>query len=349
MANWYIGREAVKLALGIEGSARNRVIDSHIEAASREVDNLTHRHFIPLTETRNYPWPTKDGRATWWIPLDEDLLSVDTNGLTKEGDDVTVIATADFFLEPQGLGPPYHRIEIDLSSTSFFSSKDTHQRQIRVTGSWAYGNDTKAAGALAEADDGSETELEVTDASLVDVGDTILIGSEQMFVSERAVLDTATNTNGALAKNKAGTTVPVGDGTKVKAGEVILVEAERMFVESISSNDLTVIRAYDGSTLAAHDTAKDVYTYRTLTVTRGENGTTAATHDNADPIVKYVPPADIVALCKALAIGNYEAEKGGWTGSVGSGEGTVRVSQSGLNKLRDRVQRQYRRFVIGAV
>jgi hypothetical protein len=273
------------------------------------------------------------------------LLSVDT--LTKEGDDVTAIT--DFFLEPQGLGPPYHRIEINLAGTAFFSSKDTHQRQIRVTGSWAYGNDTKAAGALAEADDGSETELEVTDASLIDVGDTILIGSEQMFVSERAVLDTATNTNGALTKNKAGTTVTVGDGTKVKAGEVILVEAERMFVESISGADLTVIRAYDGSTLSAHDTAKDVYAFRTLTVTRGENGTTAATHDNADPITKYVPPADIVALCKALAIAYYHAEKGGWTGTVGSGEGAVRVSQSGLNKLRDRVQRQYRRFVIGAV
>ncbi|KKL24684.1 hypothetical protein LCGC14_2412830, partial [marine sediment metagenome] len=157
------------------------------------------------------------------------------------------------------------------------------------------------------------------------------------------------NTNGALTKNKAETTVTVTDGTKVKAGEVILVEAERMFVESISGNDLTVIRAYDGSTLAAHDTAKDVYAFRTLTVTRGENGTTAATHDNADPITKYVPPADIIELCKALAIAYYHAEKGGWTGTVGSGEGAVQVSQSGLNKLRDRVQRQYRRFVIGAV
>ncbi len=47
MANWYISREAIKLAVGIEGSVRNSVIDSHAEAASREADNLTHRHFIP--------------------------------------------------------------------------------------------------------------------------------------------------------------------------------------------------------------------------------------------------------------------------------------------------------------
>ena len=330
MTNRYVGREAVKLAKGIEGSARNRVIDSHIEAASREVDNLTHRHFIPLTETRNYPWPTRDGRATWWIPLDEDLLSVDTNGLTKEGDDVTVIATANFFLEPQGIGPPYHRIEIDLSSTAFFSSKDTHQRQIRVTGSWGYGNDTKTAGTVTSglASSSSATSMVCSDASLIDVGDTLLIESEQITVSERSTFDSTTNTNGALTKNKAETTVAVVSGAAIKAGEVILVEAERMFVESISSNDLTVIRAYDGSTLAAHDTAKDVYVFRTLTIVRGVNGTTAATHANAKAIAVYVPPADIVALCKALAIAYYEAEKGGWTGTVGSGEGTVRVSQS---------------------
>ncbi len=347
MANWYISREAIKLAVGIEGSARNRVIDSHAEAASREADNLTHRHFIPLTETRNYPWPTRDGRATWWIPLDEDLLSVDT--LTKEGDDVTAIT--DFFLEPQGLGPPYHRIEINLAGTAFFSSKDTHQRQIRVTGSWAYGNATKAAATVTSglASSASATSMVCANASLIDVGDTLLIESEQIFVSERSTFDSATNTNGALTKNKAETTVPVGDGTKVLAGEIILIEAERMFVESISSNDLTVIRAYDGSTLAAHDTAKDVYIFRTLTIVRGVNGTTAATHANAKAVAVYVPPADIVALCKALAIAYYHAEKGGWTGTVGSGEGTVQVSQSGLNKLRDRVQRQYRRHVIGAV
>ncbi len=348
MANWYIGREAVKLAVGIEGSARNRVVDSHAEAASREIDGLVNRRFIPKTKTKPYPWPTKNGRATWWIPLDEDLLSV--SALTKEGDDVTAIESTDFFLEPQGIGPPYHRIEIDLASAAFFSSKNTHQRQIRVTGSWAYGNATRAAGAADGAlGDTTGTSLSVTDASLVDVGDTLLIGSEQFFVSERSTKDTTCNTNGALTKNKAETTVTVTDGTKVKAGEVILVESERIFVEAVTSNDLTVIRAYDGSTLVAHDTAKDVYAYRTLTVTRGENGTTAATHSDAAAITKYAPPADIVALCKALAIGYYEAEKGGWTGTVGSGDGVVRVTQTGLNKMRDKVQRRYLRHQIGAV
>jgi hypothetical protein len=347
MSNWLCSREAVKRAADIKGSDRDRVVDFIIDQVSREIDSLTNRRFIPITATRYYPWPTRNGRATWWVPLDEDLLSV--SALTKEGDDVTAIASTDYFLEPQGIGPPYHRIEIDLASTAFFSAKDTHQRQIRVTGSWGYGNDTKAAGALAEADDGSETELDVTDASLIDVGDTILIGSEQMFVSERGTLDTACNTNGALTATKSQTTVTVTDGTKVKAGEIILINSERMYVDSVSGNVLTVKRGYDDTVLAAHSDAQDVYAYRTLTVTRGENGTTAATHSNAAAITKYVPPADIVGLCIALTTAYYETGRGGWTGEIGSGEGRIESRQTALNKLRDRVRRRYQRRVIGAV
>jgi hypothetical protein len=283
--------------------------------------------------------------------LDEDLLSVDTNGLTKEGDDATVIPAANFLLNPVNLGPPFSRIEIKLSTTAFFSSKDTHQEQIRVAALWGFSDDTKAAGTVASglASSSTVTTFVCSDASLIDVGDTLLIGSEQVFVSERSTNDVGTNTNGALTVNKAETTVPVVSGAAIKVGEVILVEAERMYVESITGNDLTVKRAYDGSTLAAHDTGKDISVFRTLTIVRATNGTTAATHANSTAINKYAPPADIVAMCKALAIHADKAEQGGWTGSHGSGEGAVRVSQREIDDKRDRVKRIYGRRVVGAV
>ena len=353
MANWYVGRSAAKRAVGIDGSDRNTVIDSHIEAASREIDALTNRRFIPESKLRNFAWPQRNGRRVYVVYLDEDLLSVDSNGLTKEGDDATVIATADFFLEPQGIGPPYHRIEIDLASTAFFSAKDTHQRQIRVTGSWGFSDDTKAAGTVRDSGgiNASVTSLLVSDGSLVDVGDTLLIGTEQLLVTEQASAaeENADLLDGALTVDKSEVSVTVDNGGRYNVNEMILVDSERMLIESISVNVLTVKRAYDGSVLALHANDAPVSVFRTLTVTRGENGTTAATHALAVAITKYAPPSDIVALCKALAIGYYEAEKGGWTGTVGSGEGTVRVSQSGLNKLRDRVERRYRRHVVGAV
>jgi hypothetical protein len=348
MGNWYVSREAVKRAVNIGGSDRDRVIDFVAEQASRELDSLSNRRFIPITATRNYSWPQRNQGRVYVIHLDEDLLSV--SALTKEGDDATAIASADYFLEPVNLGPPYSRIEIDLASSAFFSSKDTHQRQIRVTGSWGYGNDTKAAGALAAAiSSTTATTLNCSDASLIDVGDTLLIGSEQFFVSERGTLDSACNTNGALTATKSQTTVTVTDGTKVKAGETILINSERFYVESVTSNDLAVKRAWDDTVLAAHNTATDVYVYRTLTVTRGENGTTAATHSDAAAITKYIPPSDITGLCLALAINYYEQGQSGWTGSIGSGEGRVNLTQHGLEELRKRIQRRYQRRVIGAV
>lgn len=348
MANWYSTRGLVKRAAGISGSDKDALVDAHIEAASREIDALCNRRFIPITATRSYAWAQRDGRNVYTIVLDEDLLSVST--LTKEGDDVTAIASTDYFLEPVNIGPPYFWIEIDLASTAFYSAKDTHQRQIRVTGSWGYSNATKAAGALAEADDGSETALDVTDSSLIDVGDTALIGTEQMFVTEKALLTTTATLNGDLTATQSQTSVTVSDGTKVKAGEVVTIDSEKMLVGSISGNVLAVIRAYDGSTLAAHTGAVVVYAPRTLTVTRGENGTTAASHSTAAAIVKYAPPSDISGLCRALAVAYFMAEQGGWTGMIGAGAETgTETRMAALMKRKEQVKKQYQRRGIGAI
>lgn len=347
-ARWYASREAVKKLIPIAGSALNSVIDGYIESASAEIETQTYRRFIPYTAAKSYPWPQRDALRSYVLHLDEDLLSV--SSLTRDGTDVTDIAAADYFLEPVN-SPPYQKIEIDLSSSAYFGAKDTHQRAIVVTGSWGYSGATKAAGTVASglAADAAATSCVCSDGSLIDVGDTLLIGTEQLFVSERATVDTTANLNDTLTANLSDTGVTVTDGTQVKAGEVILIESERMLVESVSGNVLTVIRGYDGSTLAAHSGALDVYAYRTLTVVRGVNGTTAAVHANSTAIAKYAPEADIVLLCKALAIGMYEQGRSGWTGQLGGGEAAIEGRMSNLRNLREDVVRRYRRKVIGAV
>ncbi len=187
MANWYLTREQFKGAIPKTGEGQDAAIDLVIEQASREIDALTNRRFIPKTELRNFAWPQRNGRRVYVVYLDEDLLSVDT--LTKEGDDATAIT--DFLLEPQGIGPPYNRIEIDLASTAFFSAKDTHQRQIRVTGSWGYSDDTVTAGTINDASGitASETTVQLASPELIGVGDTLLMQDEQVFVSERILPD----------------------------------------------------------------------------------------------------------------------------------------------------------------
>lgn len=318
---WYTTREAVKTAVGISGPDLNAQVDDCIQAASKDVEELLNRRFIPQTAIKYFRWPQKLGSAVILRFPDEDLIAVTLLQSQAQDTTPTTIADTDYFIEPVNEGPPYTRIEIDLSSSSAFAAGDTQQRSIAVTGRWGFAEDTIAAGALAEADDGAETELNVSDSSLIGVGDTILATSEALFVSEKVLLDTVANTAGALTVNKAETTVPVDDGTKVKAGEVITIDSERMLVESISVNNLTVRRAYDGSVLATHANPSDVYAPRTLTVVRAVNGTTAAAHADALALTKYAPPGDIVKYVKATAIANHQQDRSGWTGQIGGDTG----------------------------
>jgi hypothetical protein len=340
MANLLAGREACKRAAKIEGTDSDVLLDRLIADASKRFEDDTNRFFIPRVLTRYYDY---DRRLCLW--LDADLLSV-TSLYTKSQDTTPVeIVSADYYLEPVNDGPPYECIEIDLASNATFEPGDnTSQHSIRIIGSWGYSATTVTAGALAEADDGSETALEVTDASLIDVGDTILIGTEQMFVTAKGTLDTATNTAVTLTADKAIVSVTVGDGTKVKAGEVILINSERFLVESVAGNVLTVVRAYDGSTLAAHADAQDVYAYRTLTVTRGENGTTAAAHNTAAAIVKYTPPADVVEQIIDEVIAAWAQQQSAWGRVVGVGEaGSIAYSGRHLAERRRQLISQYMR------
>ena len=354
MANFYITRGMVKRSAQIGGDSLDAIVDEQIEAASREIDRLTSRRFIPLTAAKSYDWPQKDPRRAWVLYLEEDLLSV--SSLTKDGTDVTAIASTDYFLEPSVLGPPYSRIEIDLGSTSFYSAKDTHQRQVVVTGSWGYSNDTVAAsqlnGALSTT---TATAMSLDDGSKADVGDTLLLESEQVFINARTSEDLGVNTHGttgAMTASMTDKTLTV-DGAPtnaVVAGEVLRIGSERLYVEAINSTtSFEVTRAYDGSALAAHSIGDDVFAFRSYTIQRGVNGTTAATHVDNTAASRYQAPADIRNLCLALAVGYYQATRGGWTGIVGGPEGQTETRMSALNRLRKDVQAQYRRYAIGAV
>ncbi|MCJ7510770.1 MAG: hypothetical protein MUP14_07790 [Dehalococcoidia bacterium] len=341
---WYCTVDAVKTAVGLAGADLDVLMASYIEAASEDIEAILGRRFIPETAIKYFRWPPKVGGG-YVLQLDDlDLIAVTLlQAAAQDAVPVTIVA-ADFFTEPVNTGPPYTRIEIDQSSAAAFQSGDTAQRSIAVTGRWGYGEDAKAAGALAEDDDGSETGLDVTDSSLIGVGDTILIGGatgEAMFVSAKGSLDT-TATTVALTANKAETTVGVNTGTLVKAGEVITVDSERMLVESISGNNLTVQRAYDGSILALHVITSKVYAPRTLTVVRAVNGTTAAAHATATAIKKYAPPADIMEYCRAHAIAHHQQGRSGWTGVVPNTEGgAIETKMFGLWAMKQALLEKY--------
>lgn len=363
MPNWYARRETVQALVERSSTARNASIDEAIEGASRSVDAMLGNRdgaFIPRSMTRQYPWPQDmdperqlsvplHQRRRWQLALDEWLISVNANGLTTQNGAIT-FPDAAILLEPVNEGPPYLRIEADLSSTDAnadFEADTTYQRAIRVAGSWGFAATTASAGAVVSLTSTTGTSLVVTDGSLIGVGDTLLIESEQLFVSDRtdAALPASITLSGAFGSAQSTTTLTLSGAptNPLVVGEMVRIGSERMLVTSVnSSTSVEVRRAVDGTTLASHSNGAAIYVFRTFTVTRGENGTTAATHSAATAISRYVVPADIRQLTEAMAIASDTLASGGWTGRTGSGESSRNISGETIEVLRTRVMRNHR-------
>ncbi len=333
--SWYCSREQIKAAGKLFDSARDGRIDDAAGAATRKIERLARRFFIPRTETRLYRFPGRHAVGSV-VELDTDLRSVSAL-LTKAQDDTpTTISSDDFFLEPANTGPPYSRIEIDLSSTAALESGDTPQRSISVAGVWGYAAESRAAGTVDSglASSATATSMVCSDAGLIDVGATLLIESEQVFVSERAYAARgAIKIDGALAKDMAETTVTVDGSHELIAGEVIQVDAERMLILSISTNDLAVVRAYEGTVVATHSDEAPVLVARTLTIVRAHNGTTAVTHANSTAITRYVAPEDVQELALAYAVSSLAQGSAAWGRAIGSGDGAREFSARGIRDL----------------
>lgn len=351
MPRIYVTREDIKRTLRVDGDDRNAIIDEKARAASAEVESITNRKFIPETKLRYFSWPQEDGRAKS-LYLDDDLIAA--SAVTSEGDSETAISNT--ILEPDNLGPPYHRIDIDRNSTDEFKADtDTPQRSIRVTGRWGYSEDTEAAGTVDDSgditSDETATEFVCSDGSKIDVGDTILIGSEQLLVTERAfaALGSVLINDASVTASRTNTQITADSSHGVLAGETIRLDDEEMLVRSVVGTTLYVDRAVNGTALAAHADDTAIHVSRTLTVERGANGTTAATHADSTAISRYKPPYDVRSYARAKAIFDYTQEVGGWTGQIGGSESAVESKGHLLEKMRAELRKHYRRTARGSV
>lgn len=361
MSDWLTSREAVKTAAELSGDLNNPTIDRLIEAASRRIERWSRRRFLPETKTRLYRWPSSNGQRTK-LYLDADLISVTTLQSEAQNTTPTTIASTDYFLEPNNSNPPYYVIEIDESSTAAFQSGDTAQRSISVLGSWGYSADTRSLGLVDDPSGitSSETTLIVKDGSLitgVSVGDTLLIGSEQVFVVDKDFLALNPDAGGAILLDMAGnlaaeiatTTVTLDASHSVVAGEVIRINTEQMYVLRVATNDLTVVRAFNGSILAAHTNNDAIDVARSLTIERAVNGTTAATIADNAAVSKYEVPTNIQEWCIAEVITTLHQESAGWGRSVGAGEGAREVTGREIEAYRTNMIAQYQRSRSGAI
>lgn len=340
----YATREDVMRAVDSKETARNAgQIDRGLEAASRSIDALCHRRFYPEIATRSFDWPNSQRAAPWRLWLDaNELISV--SAVTSGG---SSISTADVLLEPNEYGPPYNRLELNLSSSAAFGGGDTHQRDITVTGLYGYRADESTVGTIVEGLDTSETGIDVNAATsaAVGVGSLLRVDSERMQVTGRSQLDTGQNLGGNLDAKASTVTVPVADGTQFATGEVILIDAERMLIVDIAGTNLIVKRGWDGSVLAAHTTGADIYAPRTLTVTRAALGTTAASHSTAAPVYRWDPPGPVQTLAIAETLNMLGLEQASYSVVLRAGEtgGERTRDQRGLQALRTQVYDAYGR------
>lgn len=336
---FYATREEIKAELDVRETARsNARIDRALADATDAVHGLCHRRFYPELTTRRFDWPPRTGATPWILRLnDNELISVTT--LTSG---TTTIASSDYLLRraDDKSEPPYTRIEIDLGSSASFGQGTTYQQDIAVAGLFGYRNDETSVGTAAEALDASETGVDVDAATsaTVGVGSLLRVDSERMIVTDRAQLTTGQTLGGSgLTNQNNAVTVTVASGAAFAAGEVILIDSERMLIEDIAGNALTVRRAWDGSTIAAHSVGVTIYAPRTLTVARGALGTTAATHNSGATVYRWDPPGPVRQLCVAEALTDLLQGRSGYARTAGSGENEREASGRGLKDLRDRV------------
>ncbi|MES2209445.1 MAG: hypothetical protein V4515_04580 [Chloroflexota bacterium] len=336
-------REDVAGALDVPASARQyAIIDRVIGTARTQVENLTHRaRFYPELLTLAFDWPTRRASSSWRLWLDDnDLLSI--TSLTTGGQ---VLDPGDYRLAPAEYGAPYSAIELLVgTSARGWGGGESWQAAITVAGVWGVVDDVAPAGQLAASlSTTTGTQVLVSNAAAVGVGDLLTVGTERMIVTDRGQVDTGQNLGASVGALMSATSITVADGTALHLGEQLLIDAERMVVEDLAGNTAVVTRAAAGSVLAAHTSGADIYAPRSLTVVRGALGTTAATHASAAPVSRLAVPELLRQLGIAESLVALGREQSGYARTIGSGEGTRAAPAGDLRDLRADVVAAYGR------
>lgn len=339
----YCTRDDVLRASDVAGSlSQAREADRAVCQGADATDKLLNRVFYPVTATKRYRWPARSQQApAWrlWIDGDAQLISLTT--LSSGG---VTIAPSSVFLEPQDTGPPYDRIELDISTATGFSVGTTPQRSIVITGTWGYAADTAAVGTLGASINSSVTTVQVSNSSTVGPGDLLYCGTEAMLVTDSAYVTTSQTLQSALTADSSVVSVSVTTGSSYAAGELVLLDSELMEITAVTGNTLTVNRAVQGTVLAAH-TGSTIYAPRQLTVTRGYAGSTAASHTSGDALTRNLPPALVSSLNLAYALTALGEQAGGYARPAGSGSRTSPQPGAGLPGLESQAWDAFGRIV----
>ena len=177
-----------------------------LESASKRIDSYMGRSFGARTETHSFDlgqgalrddslvpngdmiefpdyWTTRL-QSTGILGLDDWLITA-TTVTSYEGTDRTSRATLsegignDFLLMPYNTSPKSKMKLVENTLKSLYAGQQT----LTILGEWGWQNDTESISTIDAIGSTSTTTVTVTSGSTTYVGDTILVGTEQMYVT----------------------------------------------------------------------------------------------------------------------------------------------------------------------
>src|SRR5258708_6661454 len=130
----YASREEVKRALDQAETARNNAqVDRALESATRNVEGLLHRKFVPTLGTKYFDWPSFQYSYPWRYWFDQfDLAAIPTSVMS--GTKTIPLSACNF--EPVNSGPPFTYMELRRDMGYAFGVSSTPQRDVAITGLW---------------------------------------------------------------------------------------------------------------------------------------------------------------------------------------------------------------------
>ena len=84
------------------------------------------------------------------------------------------------------------------------------------------------------------------------------VDNKKMEWQDDALAETLSTINEGGQYSASDTTLTVTDGSRFKTGDVLKIDTELLYVSSVSTNNLTVIRAFAGSTATTHEDSVEV-------------------------------------------------------------------------------------------
>jgi hypothetical protein len=269
------------------------------------------------------------------------VVKTGTAGGTLAG---TVIPNAAIFWGHPNYSPPYTYLELDRSQSYVFGTGPTPQRDVSIAGTFGYDLVQESVGSLAgDLGNSSSATASITwTTARIGVGDLLTIDSERMLITDRTFTDTSQTLQTALDADTSETTVAVANGSAYAAEDILQLGSEQMFVESVTGNNLTVIRAWNGTVLASHS-GTEIYALRGVQLTRAVCGTAIASHTTGAAISRKVYPGTVHELALAEAINTVAQKTSGYARTIG--ENQTIVPGGSLPDLRNRAYTRYARKV----